>query len=263
LTSERRIGGILLAAALSTTAARADTTAVTARYDVYSHGLHVVNATASYALQPWGYAITTTLHAGGFMSWFVRMDVTSTAKGNFTPDGIQPISFESSGFSRGKNRHVLLDFQNGTPVPTTVTPAEPDRETVPSSDLPHAIDTLSAMALLLSTIDKTGQCNGGTRVFDGLRLTAMNVHGPVQGNVPTGDDEFYKGPALRCDFVGQQEAGFIKGSSHLEELKKPRPGSAWFQQVPGFGYVAVRIEFDHPKLGHLVVTLKNPPKHTL
>lgn len=62
----------------ATTAVNAGQT--TAVYRVYNHGLHVVDATADYKLTDWGYGIRTTIHAGGFLSMFLRMDIQSTAQ---------------------------------------------------------------------------------------------------------------------------------------------------------------------------------------
>ncbi|AOX19755.1 DUF3108 domain-containing protein [Kozakia baliensis] len=238
----------------------ADNRQVAAQYGVYTHGIHVLNAVADYRLTDWGYGITTTIHAGGFLNWFLKMELRSTSEGRFENGRVAPIRFQSGGFSRGKNRNVTITYQGDTPTVTELTPPEPDREPVPASELSHSIDTLSAMALLLDTVQRTGHCNGSAMVFDGLRLTAMDAHGPTQSDVPTGSDEIFKGPALKCDFIGQQKAGFMKSSSHLAAMKAPHPGAAWFQDLPGIGLVAVRIEFEHPKLGKMVVVLQDKPR---
>lgn len=263
MTSERGRNALLAIALLSGApcayAAPSANAPLEAQYSVFTHGLHVANVVATYQLQPWGYGVTTELQAGGLMSWFLRMNVRSTASGRFDNGQIDPVSYDSSGFSRGANRHIAVQYRGGVPAVTIHTPPETDRDPVPEAQLPHAIDTLSAMALLLDSMEKTGKCDGEAHVFDGIRLTAMQSHGPVQTTVPDDDGEFYHGPALRCDFIGQQIAGFVTHSSHLADMQKARPGAAWFQNLPGIGMVAVRIEFDHPKLGHLIGVLRSPP----
>lgn len=241
----------------ATTAVNAGQT--TAVYRVYNHGLHVVDATADYKLTDWGYGIRTTIHAGGLLSMFLRMDIQSTAQGRFDHDQVQPTGYESTGYSRGKHRNVVLNYANDMPQIVTLDPKESDREAVPQGDLSHAMDTLSAMAYLLENVRHTGKCDGSAQVFDGLRLSAMTSHGPFKGEVPSSFGQKFTGTALRCDFVGQQEAGFIKDSSHLEVMKAPHPGAAWFQDLPGVGLTAVRIEFEHPKLGPMIAVLDRQP----
>ncbi|MFC0510790.1 DUF3108 domain-containing protein [Asaia spathodeae] len=231
----------------------------TAVYRVYNHGLHVVDATADYRLTDGGYGIRTTIHAGGLLSMFLRMDIQSTAQGHFDHDHVQPTGYESAGYSRGKHRNVVLNYANDTPQIVALDPKESDREAVPQSDLSHAMDTLSAMAYLLENVRHTGKCDGSAQVFDGLRLSAMTSHGPFKAAVPSSFGQKFTGEALRCDFVGQQEAGFIKDSSHLDVMKAPHPGAAWFQNLPGVGLTAVRIEFEHPKLGPMIAVLDRQP----
>ncbi|MCQ9154602.1 DUF3108 domain-containing protein [Acidomonas methanolica] len=252
--------GTLIAAAPGF--ARAADPQVNAQYRVFAHGFHVADASASYKLTPWGYGITTHIVAGGLLSVLIRMDVVSHAEGRFEKGWVAPMNFGSGGYSRGKTRHVEVTYQNGAPVVTQLTPPENDRVPVADDEKRNAIDTLSAMALLLNTIEQTGHCDGASRVFDGIRLTAMTVHGPTEAEVPETSGEVFLGKSLRCDFVGQQVAGFIKDTTHLAEMKAPHNGSAWFQSMPGLGLVAIRIEFDHPKLGHMIAILDRIPQKT-
>jgi len=115
---------------------------------------------------------------------------------------------------------------------------------------------------MLGTMDRTRQCNGGAKVFDGLRL--VDMHATDAGAQPLPEDSrlAYQGQALRCDFVGEQIGGFMRSSRHESLMRKPQPGSVWFQDIAGYGLVAVRIELNHPKLGHLTVLLESPPSHT-
>jgi hypothetical protein len=229
---------------------------VSLRYNVFTHGLQVAEASADYVLAPWGYGIVTHLKSQGLLSFLVHMDVENRAEGRFENDWAVPITYESGGLSRGANRHVSIVYRDADPVVKILTPPEPDREAVVQSDLPHAIDTLSAMALILDHMRRLGQCNGHTHVFDGLRLEEMQVHGPVKDWVPASYGETYRGEALRCDFSGYQIGGFMKDSRYAALMRAPRGGAAWFQDVPGIGLAAVRIEFDHPKLGKMIVVLE-------
>lgn len=249
---------VALCSALSISALPAHATGqVNARYAVYLKGFHALNASASYEIQSWGYGATTQIKPVGFISLFVTMDLTSHVQGRFDADGtVEPLLFDSGGISRGKHRHVRIEFTDGTPKVTVLEPAEEDREPVPSSDLPHTVDTLSAMMHLLHALSTTGTCNGTQSIFDGLRLTEMVAHGPTTDDIPQSEDEAYSGPAMRCDFVGRQIAGFIKNSPNRAKLASPQPGAAWFKNIDGLGLVPVRIEFNHPKLGHISVVMQ-------
>ncbi|KXV46544.1 hypothetical protein AD945_13100 [Gluconobacter albidus] len=248
---------LALMAGLACGSARAEPQ-VNATYAVYIKGFHVLNAKTSYKLQSWGYGGSTQIKPAGLISWFVTMDVTSHVQGQFIPDGnVQPVLFDSGGISRGKNRHVRLEFSNDTPKVVDLQPPETDREPIPADLLPHTVDTLSGMAHLLHSLATTGKCDGSQVIFDGLRLTQMVVHGPVMVDIPQGQDEAYSGQAMRCDFVGRQVAGFIKDSPNREKLAAPQPGAVWFRKIDGLGIVPVRIEFNHPKLGHVMVVMQH------
>ncbi|MBR0559610.1 DUF3108 domain-containing protein [Neokomagataea anthophila] len=231
-------------------------------FAAYVHDLHALNADVSFATQPWGYGGNAHIRSIGMIGWFVRMDVTARMEGHFGPGNtVAPILYDSAGLSRGAQRHVHLDYQNNTPTVTVHTPPETDRDPVPSSTLPGTIDTFSGMVRLLQTMRNTGQCNGSANVFDGARLTHITVHGPVADNVPTDHDQLETGAALRCDFVGQQVAGFIKDSPNRAKMASPQPGAVWFKNVQGFGLLPVRVEFEHPKLGHISLVLQTPITH--
>lgn len=232
---------------------------VNTTFAIYMRGLHVLDADASYQIEPWGYGGTTHIRPAGLISWFVTMDIHSRVEGDFVPGGnVKPIRYDSGGLSRGQHRRVLLTYNGNTPHVDILEPAETDRDPIPDSDLPHTIDTLSGMARLLETLTQTKSCEGSSVIFDGLRLTKMTVHGPVTSDIPQSHKQAYSGPALRCDFVGQQIAGFVKDSPNRSKMAAPQPGSAWFKEIDGVGLVPVRIEFNHPKLGHVTVVMQQP-----
>jgi len=250
--------GFLLLSSVSTAYAAAGQ--VNTSYAVYLRGLHVLDTDVSYQIEHWGYGGTTHIRPAGMISWFVKMDIRSRVEGDFVEGGnVKPIRYDSGGLSRGQHRRVLLTYNGNTPHVDILEPVETDRDPIPDSDLPHTIDTLSGMARLLETLTQTGHCDGSAVIFDGLRLTKMTVHGPTQADIPKTHKQAYAGdPSLRCDFIGQQVAGFIKDSPNRAKLATPQPGSAWFKNVEGIGLVPIRIEFNHPKLGHVTVVMQNP-----
>lgn len=263
MTFKRPAPGILLAALLLSpaagAAAAADDVNVRAHYGVYLHGLHVLDASVAYTLSGSGYSAETHIVPAGIASLFLKMDIISAADGRFTADhAVTPLFFDSAGYSREKKRHVRLSYVNAVPRVDVIEPPEPNREPVPADQLNGAVDTLSGMARLIRTVSRTHQCNGGSTVFDGLRLTRMTFKGPFEAQAPSGRGQVYAGLSLRCDFVGQQIAGFVRNSPNRAKLATPQGGSVWFHETEGFGLVPVRVEFDHPKIGHVTVVLQKP-----
>jgi len=231
------------------------------RYAVYVHGFHVVDVHADYALSQDGYDVRTSLQTDGIWAMLLKMKIESDGQGRFDGSAVRPEFFKSNGYSRGKERTLDIRYEGISPVVKDLTPPETDRVPVEVNDRANAIDTVGAMMLLLGTLDRTEKCDGGVKIFDGLRLIDMNSTSAGNQALPDDSRLSYTGSAIRCDFVGQQVAGFMRFSHHEAQMRKPQPGSVWFQNIPGYGLVAVRIELNHPKLGHLTVLLDGAPSH--
>ncbi|GBQ31504.1 DUF3108 domain-containing protein [Gluconacetobacter sacchari] len=224
-------------------------------YGVYNHGFRALTIAARYAVTPDGYAVRSTTRSGGLLGLLVRMNITAQATGRFVPDGVQPLTFDSAGYSRGADRHVVLDYSGGQTRIALQTPPEPSRDPIPATDLAPAMDSLSALMRLQQTVRAHHQCDGSATVFDGARLLRMSAHTIGTQDMDADSRQPYKGPALRCDFNDLQIAGFRKSDGPDAAARKPVNGSVWFQDVPGDGLTIVRIAFDHPKLGHMTVLL--------
>lgn len=226
-----------------------------AAYRIYIHGFNVAHVSVKYRLTPMHYNISTDVDASGLISLFLRMKIRSAAEGSFSSHWVEPLRFESSGHSRGAERHILLTYHDGQPEITDLTPKEFDRETVPQQKLDGTLDTLSAVAMLQHRMLTTQTCNGAANVFDGLRLTALQVRGPNIANVPTGNRQKFTGKVLRCDFTGRQIAGFIHDTPNRALFSAPYDGAAWFDTHLAAPLIVVRFEFRHPKLGKIIAVL--------
>ncbi|MEE8658901.1 hypothetical protein CGLAMM_07490 [Acetobacteraceae bacterium EV16G] len=228
---------------------------VEAAYRIYVHGFNVAHVLVKYRLTPIHYNISTDVDASGLISLFLRMKIQSAAEGAFSTDWVAPHRFESGGYSRGAERHILLTYQDGQPDIADLTPREADRETVPKQALKGTLDTLSAVAMLQHRMLMTQTCNGAANVFDGLRLTEMQVKGPIMADVPKGNRQRYAGKMLRCDFIGRQIAGFMRETPNRALFSAPYPGAAWFDTGLAAPLIVVRFEFHHPKLGKIIAVL--------
>ena len=151
-------------------------------------------------------------------------------RGSWAGNGAEPQQYASAAHLRGESRQVLIDYRDGTPDIRTLVPSTPGRwQPVPPALQAHTIDDLSAAVLLIHDVAETGGCDVGARTFDGHRLTEVQAHTMGDQPLPAADGSPYTGTALRCDFVGQQLAGFENDDSAFAH--QPHRGAAWFAQV--------------------------------
>lgn len=230
-------------------------------YAVFVHDFHVLDADGAYGLRPWGYGGSARLYTIGLASWFLTVNIAAHVEGRFENGKVLPIFYDSTGLSRGKQRHVHLTFDQNGPHVESLTPHDDDRDPLPDAQLKNAVDILSGLGLLFHTLETTGKCRLSGNIFDGLRLTRIDSQGPFTDIIPDEHDNYYKGSAQRCDFTGRQIAGFVVHSHHRDLLSAPQPGQAWFQHIGGIGIIPVRIDFHHPKLGKIVMILQEPATH--
>jgi hypothetical protein len=225
-------------------------------YTGYSHGFTVLKLAGSLNLSNTGYGAHVTFHTAGMASWMVRSENDSTVRGTFNGLHAVPVLFEGSGFFRGSNRVTEVAYEHGSPVVRRlVPPFEPNRAPVPPGDVTGTIDTLSAVVMLIHAVATDGRCDGTVNTFDGRRLARQTSVTFGQDTLTRVNHSMYDGPALRCDFVGQQLAGFVTNEDQAA-LRKPRKGSAWLAPIlPGAPPVPVRVMFDNNLLGEVTLYL--------
>lgn len=230
-------------------------------YTVYSHWLPVMKVGTDFRLGENHYDVDLTARAQGLFSLFSNLNVESVAHGAISGERVTPSRYDSSGWSRHAQRHVIVDYPQGHPYLALQDPAEPDREKVAPALAQGAADILSTMTKILLQVRDTGKCDGTFDIFDGVRLTRFTLRTDGSDMRPDVFNE-KKVSALRCAFSGYQVAGFIIGHQ-AKSLREPHGGMIWFESVAGFGPVPVRAEMEHPHVGHLTVQLeqiKNVPK---
>ncbi len=233
-------------------------------YLLYGHGFHVLDVVVDLNVTPYGYSVRLNDHTTGFLGFMLHTNVTSTVTGRFKPGepGVQPVRFESSGYSRGAQRDAVLVYVDGNPKVEILTPPETRRDPVSTADARGSIDTLSAMADMVHQVRQTGRCDGKARVFDGLRLTQVSSHTVGQQTVPPDDRSPFGGSALRCDFESLEIGGFLHNADEAK-MRQVQHGTAWVSViVPGAPALPVRIMFETPQLGmatmFLVKVEQNP-----
>jgi hypothetical protein len=246
--------GLLLASAAP--AAAAQTGSFSVEYDGYAHGLIALKMSAQLTLTPNGYSGRLAFRTAGMVAWMVRTDSDSTAVGTFANGQAVPQRYDSTGSMRGVNRVTRMAYRDGSPVIEVLTPPpQEERTLVPPDMTKHTIDTLSAIAALIHDVAVTGKCEGSAMTFDGRRLTALTAHTFGPDKLEPSRKTNFNGDALRCDFEGNQLAGFMKDKDEAM-LRKTRHGSAWLAPlVPGAPPVPVRVQFENDLLGTVTLYL--------
>ncbi len=248
---------LLLCSLVASTPARA----IDAYYEAYAAGLEVIDMDASLDVAPERYRMRLDYRTVGAFNLVMRSHQETTVEGRFMGARPMPERFYSAGTLRGGPRVTQIDYQAGLPViRQLVPPNETEREAVPTAQQAETVDTLSAVAELIHQVNTTGRCEGRATTFDGRRLSTLEARtSGEQVLEPTGRSSF-SGPALRCDFVGRQLAGFLLDEDR-ERLQRPQAGSAWFAAVtPGGPKIPVRIVFKTRWFGDATMYLATKPK---
>ncbi|QEO18107.1 DUF3108 domain-containing protein [Acetobacter vaccinii] len=232
-----------------------------ARYDVFVHGLRAMVLDAAYRNGDGRYAVAVEGKTSGLVGLFLPGNLHLRGVGTFTPAGaVQPALYDSAGRSHHQNWLLDMVYKGALPVVQRQQPPDPQREDVPDQARMGAVDLLAVFMQLLSQVGATQRCTDATsRIFDGERLSTLSIHSAGWGPLPAGFVETRGKDSLKCDFVFQQVQGF-KLSSKSTALRKPQPGHVWFQNLPGVGMAVVRLELEHPKMGHIVLTLNALPQ---
>lgn len=230
------------------------------RYGVFVHDYHAITADVDYVLQPWGYGVETHLYTVGLASWFLTLNLMSSAQGRFNGDDVAPVSFSNSGFSHGEEQKAHIDFDLTGPHVTVFLPVDKQREPLPEAELKQSIDMLGFLVALTHRISLKQDCTFSRPVFDGIRLSYIDVHGPSQTTIPQDHGSYFKNDALKCEFTGRQIGGFSIGTRFKAAQSSPHKGTVWFVHDPESGFVPARIEFAHYKMGQILIVLQSAPK---
>jgi hypothetical protein len=240
---------LALLAVLCATPAAAETWR--ASYTVTAAGIPILDATITLQIEGDAYRVETSTRTRGMASWVVDLRNTTRANGTFEGDDPRPREYRTDGVSRGRPRHVLIEYAGNTPrVLRAEPPSAQERRPVPEAETRGAVDQLSAMAKLIRVTQRTGRCDGELRVYDGRQLTAFRSR-------TAGTVQISEGSALRCDVETRALAG-TRLDRDAAEAARPQPVTAWLGVVgPGYPPVPVRIELTSRWWGTVTASLVN------
>jgi hypothetical protein len=233
-----------------------DRAPVQLNFAVYAAGLNVVNIQSGVDLGRSGYRIDLSYRTVGVFGLLFHSEIHSFVQGAWAGSGLEPLRFASWGTLRGSPRRTVIDYARGQPLVRTLEPVDDElRDPVPVNMQRDTIDTLSAMMLLVRQVAATGRCGGHTTTFDGRRVLEITAHTAGNEVLETEGRSSFSGVALRCDFEGQQLAGF-QHDEDADELHRIHHNSAWLAQVlPGGPKLPVRVVFETHYFGHATAYL--------
>lgn len=225
-------------------------------YDMYAAGFHVAQMHASFGVGPRDYRVQLAYHTTGLVSVFHRGHQLSTVAGTWDADQPQPLEFRSTGVWQGQDKVTLIDYLHGLPlIRRLIPPQTAEREPVPLSLQRNAVDSLSAMALLIRRVRDTGRCEASVRTFDGNRAGEITAHTSGEDILAPTSRSIFSGKTLRCDFLGQMLAGFLHVDSSPYD-RRPLHGSAWLARLdPREPPVPVKMEFETHWFGNATMYL--------
>jgi hypothetical protein len=217
---------------------------IRATYEIYAMGLPVAELRTTFTIGERDYRIDIAYETTGLIGALFRGRQVSSVQGAWIGDRPVPLRFSGDGFWHGEARRVVIDYQRSTPLIRVLSPPPADREPVPPALQVGTMDTLSAMALLIRHVARTGSCEARAETFDGLRLADIAAHTAGRETIPASSRSSYSGPALRCDFDGRLQAGFLRDDDRAEAAR-PQHGSAWLAPaVPGGPPIPVQLTFE-------------------
>jgi hypothetical protein len=219
-------------------------------------GLTVMMTEADVEMSSRGYRMDIATRTAGTYGLLIRGETRTLAQGMWSGNTVAPQRYAVSGSWRGTPRQTLMDYVTSQPDVLRLEPPNvAEREPVPPALQRETIDSISAAALLARQATLTSACNGGTRTFDGRRLSEVTSRTGGWETLPPGATPAYAGPVLRCEFEGRLLAGFLLDSDR-EAAARPQKGTAWLARLtPDSPMLPVRLSFEIRWLGSATMML--------
>jgi hypothetical protein len=226
-----------------------------ASYDTYAAGMHLAQVETGVSFGLRKYQANLGYHTTGMVGLFFRGHQFDLASGSWNGLQATPLRFVAEGAWRGVERHVEIEYQDGKPIILRLMPPnDAEREPVPDALQANTIDTLSALVELIRVVDSTGRCETAGRTYDGRRAVEIEAHTAGEEVLAPSSRSSFAGKALRCDFSGRMQAGFLFGDDR-ERLSRPMHGSAWLASIAGEPPLPVRMAFETKWFGDATMYL--------
>ena len=211
-----------------------------AEYSGSVYFLQVADISLSARLDADTYSAAATFQSAGLLRWFDDTDISASAVGYRTGEGLAPFRYEHVNRANDKGRLVGVDFPGGRAVPD-INPPFGSMGEPPASDEERdgALDPVSVILQLIIAAGRGegGQvCQGRLPVFDGKSRYDLRFENLGMDDVRT---RAYRGAAVRCQAYVEPISGYDPGDRPTEE-EIARPVNMWFAQMDGM-HIPVRF----------------------
>jgi hypothetical protein len=217
---------VLLGAVLPATGL-AQTEPVTAQYQVYFGGLHVLDAKATWERRAGDYRLAATAETTGFVGWLDPWKGTTESRGQVNAGKVTPhhhLNWGTDDDSDNGERLVELSYDaDGDIVDTLVQPEQDweDRHPLPPDAGRGTLDPLSVIAGLSELLQAGGRCEGRFAVFDGRKRYDLVVSDAGEKMLEPTSYSIYTGPARGCRLDYEMLGGHrIERSKYAETARE-------------------------------------------
>lgn len=233
-------------------------------YSAYVAGLNIINLQAGLDLTPAHYTLAMHHVTAGAFGVLFSGDVRSKSEGVWQGNAPMPRRFVSAGIWRGEDHRTDIEYSNGNPQIRALVPSEVEaRDPVPEAMRRATVDSLSAVAMLIHSVATTGGCDGRVTTFDGRRVVTSTARTIGQEVLPLDSRSSFSGSTLRCDFDGQEIAGFPRDVDPVA-ARRIQHAAVWFAAVlPNQPPLPVLMQFETRFLGHVTLYLTHAGANAL
>lgn len=213
--------------------------AESAAFDFSIAGIRVGSLTMEGAEAGGRYDARSRIDTAGIVGFFTDFFFDGSSTGTLAKVGqVVPARYAATSRSPRADRTTQIDWKNGTPVRVSV---EPPRSSAPDpAQQGGTLDPVSAGFRLLRQMPAAAVCDTTVRVFDGSRLSQLQLAKPVAA-----------GDSLTCNGAFAR----IEGEAHSMTSSRSFPFTLVFRKV-GDEAVLQRIEAP-TNYGRAVLTRRN------
>ena len=183
------------------------------------------------------YRLEASLRSAGLARLFGAVAGSTAVSGTFTEQGPQPQDFAMSYVNGGKRTASRMTFAKGDVVTYEVTPkpraADPGYVALSRDHLLAVADPFTS--LMIRAKDPESVCDRTVKAFDGELRADFKLSDPEISNVSVAG---YKGIAVTCTAKFVPVAGYYKGASAIEFLRRKAGISITFAPIDSIGIYA-------------------------
>ena len=257
------LAGLLCGSLLAPVTARAEP--VSATYEVYFGGFHVLKAEALWVHGGSDYRLVAEAEAQGFVGWLNPWKGTTESSGRIAGGKVIPQHHENWGSAtdEGEERIVALSYDKAGDITESLVQPEQDwedRHPLPADAGRGTLDPLSVIAGLSELLQKGGRCEGSFAVFDGRKRYDLTVSDAGERELEATDYSIYAGPAHGCRLDYEMLGGHrIERNKYVETA---RERTVWVARpAENAPLIPVRLEIETAYgtlMGHLTGFSNDP-----